>query len=313
MSRETYRGLTIFLTILCVVLLLGLTFTVLNYSSSLREKDELIANLNNRLNTVEEWLRGNVSYYEGEVSSLMEELKSKEVEAEALKAQVEVLKAQVSELQSRLEALRVARLIMVNLKGEDVRPFLGNPYLHVYGAVCNVGLEKAYNSRLHVTAYQADGVVAIDTYVILGDIEAGTWKNVDAKIYYTGSALANWTMKPEWVNMTETLRFEKLEIPTAYAVYDAVGKAWTITLEVKNTGTVDVILTDVLVNGRSFSTYVGQVKVSPSLVNGLPVLTGGSVTLKVVIGVDGFKSGQSITITLHTSSGQDYSKTVVLP
>jgi hypothetical protein len=255
---------------------------------------------------VEEWLRENVSYYEGEISSLREELEFRELEVEALKAQV-------AELQSRLEALRGARLIMVNLKGEDVRPFLGNPYLHVYGAVCNVGFETAYNSRLHVVAYQADGVVAIDTYVILGDVEAGTWRNVDAKIYYTGGALANWIMTPEWVNMTEVVRFERLEIPTAYAVYDAVRKAWTVTLEVGNTGTLDVMLTDVSVNGRPFSTYMGQVTVSPSLVNGIPVLTGEYVTLKVVIGVDGFKSGQSITITLHTSSGQDYSKTVVLP
>lgn len=61
----------------------------------------------------------------------------------------------------------------------------------------------------------------------------------------------------------ETLRFEGLEIPTAYAVYDAVGKAWTVTLEVRNTETVDVTLTDVLMNGRTFSTYMGQVKVSP--------------------------------------------------
>jgi len=313
MSRETYRGLTIFLTVLCVVLLLGLAFTVSNYGSSLREKDEVIASLNDRLNTVEEWLRENVSYYEGEVYSLREELESRELEAEALKAQVEALKAQVAELQSRLEALRGARLIMVNLKGEDARPFLGNPYLRVYGAVCNVGLETAYNSRLHVVAYQADGVVAIDTYVILGDVEAGTWRNVDAKIYYTGGALANWTMTPEWVSMTEVVRFERLEIPAAYAVYDAVRKAWTVTLEVGNTGTLDVMLTDVSVNGRPFSTYMGQVTVSPSLVNGIPVLTGEYVTVKVVIGVDGFKSGQAVTVTLHTSSGRDYSKTVTLP
>lgn len=42
-------------------------------------------------------------------------------------------------------------------------------------------------------------------------------------------------------------RFEKLEIPTAYAVSTATG--WEITLEVKNTGTTQTTITDVLVNG----------------------------------------------------------------
>ncbi|MEM2848849.1 MAG: hypothetical protein QXI36_01065 [Candidatus Bathyarchaeia archaeon] len=306
MSGETYKGLTVLLTVLCVVLLIGLTATVVNYNSALREKDEAIASLNSRLSDVEEWLRENVTYYEEELSSLREELNARE-------AEVELLKARVASLESRLEAFKGGKLVMVNLKGEDTRPLLGNPYLRVYGAVCNVGFETAYNCRLRVYAYQTGGVVAVDTYVILGDVEAGTWKNVDVKIYYTGGSLVNWTITPEWVNATPIVRLERLEIPTAYATYDAVRKTWTVTLWVENTGTLDVMVVDVLVNGKTFSAYWGQIAVSPSLGNGLPVLAGGAVEVMLSIKPNGFTSGQAVTITLHSLSGQDYSKNVVLP
>lgn len=306
MSGETYKGLTVLLTVLCVVLLIGLTATVVNYNSALREKDEAIASLNSRLSDVEEWLRENITYYEAELSSLREELNDRE-------AEVELLKARVAELQSRLEAFKGGKLVMVNLKGEDTRPLLGNPYLRVYGAVCNVGFETAYNCRLRVYAYQTGGVVAVDTYVILGDVEAGAWKNVDVKIYYSGGALVNWTITPEWVNTTSIIRFERLEITTAYATYDAVRKTWTVALQVENTGTLDVMVVDVLVNGKTFSAYWGQIAVSPSLGNGLPVLAGGAVEVMLSIKPNGFTSGQAVTITLHTLSGQDYSKNVVLP
>ncbi|MBS7612338.1 hypothetical protein KEJ27_09110 [Candidatus Bathyarchaeota archaeon] len=232
--------------------------------------------------------------------------------------EVENLTVQVLELQSYLEELREAfkggRLVMVNLKGEDVRPLLGNSYLHVYGAVCNVGFETAYNSKLKVVAYQTDGLLAVDTYIVLGDVEAGSWKNVDAKIYYTGGALANWTITAEWVNVTSTVRFEKLEITTTYVAYDTFKKTWIIYLTVKNTGTLDATVVDVLVNGKTFTAYRGQVTVSPSLYNGLPMFAGETVTveLAVALGLD-FTYGQSIMIMLHTASGRDYSRTVVLP
>jgi len=313
MSREVYRGLTVLLAIVCVVLLVGLAATFLNYSSALREKDEAIASLNSRLNSFEEWLRGNITYYEGELSSLRGELKAKVEEAEGLKAEVEALKAQVSDLEGRLTAFRGGKLIPVNLKCEDVRPLIGNTYLRVYGAVCNVGFETAYNCRLHVAARQADGVVAVDTYIVLGDLDAGSWRGVDSKIYYTGGPLVGWVVTAEWSNETSAVRLEKLEISTAYATYSTVKKVWTVTLRVKNTGVVDAVVVDLLVNGRTFSAYRGQIAVSPSLDNGLPVLVGETVDVRITVGADGFTSGQSITITLHTLSGQDYSKTVVLP
>ncbi len=55
------------------------------------------------------------------------------------------------------------------MKGDDKRPAFGDSYLHVYGEVCNVGAETAYNARLHVILYQSGEVVAKDTLVTLGN------------------------------------------------------------------------------------------------------------------------------------------------
>ena len=107
-------------------------------------------------------------------------------------------------LKSENDALKAPKLIKVNLKADDVRPWLGTPYLDVYGYICNVGYDPAYNSKVHVVAYQSGGVVAIDTYINLGTIfgaqalPGGSWTSVDANIYYSGSALTGWTLTLEW-------------------------------------------------------------------------------------------------------------------
>jgi len=121
-------------------------------------------------------------------------------------------------------------------------------------------------------------------------------------------------------------RFEKLEIPTAYAVYDATSKYWTVTLTVKNTGTTDTTITDVLINGipyKSVTTGVTNVTVTidntlykmlgVSSVSEVPLKTGKSATVVITLTSAGFSAGQAVTVTIHTSGGQDYPKTVTLP
>jgi flagellin-like protein len=109
-------------------------------------------------------------------------------------------------------------------------------------------------------------------------------------------------------------RFEKLEITTAYAV--AINKpfsGWNITLEVKNTGTTAVTITDVLINGIPSSAY------TEVLQNGTNVYlnTGESKVIMITIPTQAdsytFTAGQAVTVTIHTAGGQDYPKTVTLP
>jgi flagellin-like protein len=106
-------------------------------------------------------------------------------------------------------------------------------------------------------------------------------------------------------------RFEKLEITTAYA--ESTTGGWNITLEVKNTGTTAVTITDVLINGIPSSAY------TEVLQNGTNVYlnTGESKVIMITIPTQAdsytFTAGQAVTVTIHTAGGQDYPKTVTLP
>ncbi|MBS7618810.1 DUF4352 domain-containing protein [Candidatus Bathyarchaeota archaeon] len=123
-------------------------------------------------------------------------------------------------------------------------------------------------------------------------------------------------------------RFEKLEIPTAYAtnasykIGSNVMTGWNITLNVKNTGTTDTTIDSVLINGIPASeivnvtvTFDGGLWINNATVESISTFIKSGVSIDIIIGIPRgpYISGQSITITLHTSGGQDYPKTVVLP
>ena len=137
-------------------------------------------------------------------------------------------------------------------------------------------------------------------------------------------------------------RFEKLEITSAYVAETTTISsvtAWNITMEIKNTGTTDATITDVLINNIPASAYTGQIYSNTSdagkdevlfrLVDGAsvtnstsdincPVKAGQTVVLTFYLLESSdsdytFTHGQSVTITIHTAAGQDYPKTVVLP
>ena len=103
-------------------------------------------------------------------------------------------------------------------------------------------------------------------------------------------------------------RFEKLEIPTAYA--ESTTNGWTVTLTVKNTGTTAVTITDVLINGIPSSAYNDNVSQNGTNVY---LKTGESKVIMIFLKKDAFTAGQAVTVTIHTAGGQDYPKTVTLP
>lgn len=107
-----------------------------------------------------------------------------------------------SHTDSEYETLKASKLIPVNLGSSDERPWFGQPYLHIFGEACNVGGSWAHNCKLYVIAYQSEGVIVIDTDVIIGSgsIYLEGWKSVDARIYYSGNALESWTITPEWTS-----------------------------------------------------------------------------------------------------------------
>jgi hypothetical protein len=150
-KKVVNRNVAIALGSINIIFLIGLVGAIVNYTSIINNKDSQINSLN---------------------------------------VQIKNLQSKVVDLESQINTLMAPKLVFVNMKYDDIRPWFGAPYLHVYGEVCNVGTKTAYNSKIHVVAYQR-GVVAIDTYIVLGTISGESWTHVDSNIYYSGGALTN--------------------------------------------------------------------------------------------------------------------------
>ncbi len=71
-----------------------------------------------------------------------------------------------------------------------------NIRLYIAGSVYNTGGSIAYNCKLHVIAYRENEIV-IDTFIILGTIDAGSSVTVSQNISYLGGSLTDWKIIPE--------------------------------------------------------------------------------------------------------------------
>jgi len=164
------------------------------------------------------WLSGNITNYESQITNLQNQITSLQFQIGSLNSTYQDYMAthgytndEYWDLYANYTqenwwhhyyenltlALKAPKLSVLSVYSGDVRPWLGTPYLHVYGEVWNVGSDTAYNCRLHVILYQGS-VVAEDTYVNLGTISGENKKSVDANIYYNGDALTSWSITPEW-------------------------------------------------------------------------------------------------------------------
>jgi chaperonin cofactor prefoldin len=211
------RSIAIGIGIICVILLITLVGAVVNYTSiisgkdnSIVTKDSQIQTLTSQKNQLQTWLDGNKTlltqtqtWLTGNltlINILNTQITNLQDQISGLNSQISSLTAQITDLQNQIDTLKAPKLIKVNLRADDNRPWLGTPYLHVYGYVCNVGTNTAYSSKIHVVAYQSGGVVAIDTYIILGTIYGESWTSVDSSVYYSGSALVSWTLTLNWTS-----------------------------------------------------------------------------------------------------------------
>jgi len=122
-------------------------------------------------------------------------------------------------------------------------------------------------------------------------------------------------------------RFEKIEITSGYATYDAEAygasiAGWIVTINLKNSGSADATIEDVLINGKPMSvwTEADKAKVDPSgtqLPSSIP--SGSTLTVKLLlrksdpnVKVTPFTAGTTVEIRLHSAAGQDYPKTITL-
>lgn len=158
------------------------------------EKNEALASVQELTDTTN-GLLSEITALETERDSLKNQLSSLVTERDNALADVTVLDAEVAQLRSGK--------LMTNLGSFDNRDNNLQPFIHVYGVVWNVGTEAALNCRIHVVGKQGD-VIAVDTYIELQTINGydpyqyTSFKEIDERVYYHGSALTEKTVTIEY-------------------------------------------------------------------------------------------------------------------
>lgn len=113
-------------------------------------------------------------------------------------------------------------------------------------------------------------------------------------------------------------RYEKLEIPTAYATVGT--NKFTITMVVKNTGSATATIDNsaMLFNGKPADAYSNSYR--PAISPNNPTLDpGAQVPITIDLPYDNtddacpWKNGMTVEIMIHTVAGKDYPKVIVLP
>jgi cell division protein FtsL len=180
-KKVVSKRLTIGLGALCIILGVALIASVFYYSTALNAKDSDITDLNALLYTKND-----------EVANLSAQIDTRNNE-------ISSLNSQISSLQSQNDALMAPNLVWSRF---DVR--IDQGFFMISGGICNTGTETAFDVRLHVVAYAVDGTKVIDSYREVGSLNGKQLVDVRGglDIYYGGSILDNWTITPEWSNMT---------------------------------------------------------------------------------------------------------------
>ncbi|MEM3406270.1 MAG: archaellin/type IV pilin N-terminal domain-containing protein [Nitrososphaerota archaeon] len=116
-------------------------------------------------------------------------------------------------------------------------------------------------------------------------------------------------------------RFEEVKVISAYAEVGtgSLAGGFNVTLTLKNTGSADATIDNVIINGKPFSSWTGGITVKIGGQNldpnvGYALKAGDQKDMSIEIPqAVGFKSGQTLDIKIHTAAGHDYAKAVVLP
>ncbi len=115
------------------------------------------------------------------------------------------------------------------------------------------------------------------------------------------------TSLPIPLNITLNGQTQSLAGYTILANY--TGSGWMVTIQVKNTGTVQTTIDNIFINGAPITSESGVIayNISDKTVN-----PGDSTTIHILLGSP-FTHGQMVSVKIHTASGRDYPKTVTLP
>jgi len=102
-------------------------------------------------------------------------------------------------------------------------------------------------------------------------------------------------------------RFERLEIISAYA--EKTDTKFTIHLIANNTGSAALTITEIFINGKPISKVVNAT--DDATIRGQTIDPGKNIKGYIKLPIS-FTSEQTVEIVLHTASGKDYSKNIIL-
>ena len=137
-----------------------------------------------------------MAYYTITINEKNNQISSANNTIDSLNANIANFRSQILNLQSQIDKLGAPNIIEINMNSKDIRPLFGTPYLHVDGEVYNSGINTGYNCSLHVTAYQKNEVLAINTDIMLGTIKGQSYALVNASLTYSGGSLIGWVIIP---------------------------------------------------------------------------------------------------------------------
>jgi hypothetical protein len=105
-------------------------------------------------------------------------------------------------------------------------------------------------------------------------------------------------------------KVEVIQVVNKYASGEMSGDGWRgiITLTVRNSGSFDLSITDILINGRPH-TFFGVVDDELPI----PLKSGGTKTITIKINKGELSSGAVVEVVLHTSTGTEYYQVVNIP
>ena len=160
---------------------------------SLATNSYLYFSLSNSINNNND-LHSQIGDLVGQRFSLQEQIRS-------LQDIIAGLQNENADLKNLLDLRNIPNLVTsLGVRDVHLPPHINpttNYRLYIEGTVFNIGSETAYNCRLHVTLYRGESIV-VDTNVGLGTIAGGASVQVSKNISYSGDALTNWTIIPEF-------------------------------------------------------------------------------------------------------------------
>ncbi len=104
-------------------------------------------------------------------------------------------------------------------------------------------------------------------------------------------------------------QFEQIEITSCSAV-KGTDLNYTITATLKNTGSKDSTIDNIIVNGRTYTDYGSNVTVTTLP---LTIELGKSGSLTITIDGDLWESGTVVNLQFHSAAGKEYPKMLALP